>query len=153
MNKIRDWLYIGKYSETKNITLLQANGINAMLLLAEDIKQPGITSLYLPVEDGVELPFNLLKQGIEFVLNQRNNGKIVLVACGAGISRSASFAIAALKEAEHVSLKEATRQVALHHPQTLPHPELWKSLCEYYAENISLSDMFRLVKNPGILNS
>lgn len=51
MNRIRPWLYIGKYRETLNRRLLAVNQIQAMLLLAEPVEHPGITSLYLPVED------------------------------------------------------------------------------------------------------
>lgn len=59
-------------------------------------------------------------------------GHSVLVACGAGISRSTTFAIAALKEAEGVSLLEAARIVRPAHFDGMPHPALWELLCHYY---------------------
>ena len=56
MYPIRPWLYVGKYRETLNRRLLHINGIGSMLQLAERVDQPGIASLYLPVDDGVPLP-------------------------------------------------------------------------------------------------
>jgi protein-tyrosine phosphatase len=144
MNQIRPWLYIGKYSDTTNLSLLKFHQIGAMLQLAELVEHPGIISLYLNVDDGVPLPEPLLKEGIEFVKAQKNQGRKIMVSCGAGISRSATFAIAALKEIEQISLSDSYREIKLHHPQTMPHPALWKSLCEYFREEISYSAMLAL---------
>jgi hypothetical protein len=71
------------------------------------------------------------------LLAQRAAGKTVLVACGAGISRSTSFAIAALKEAESLPLLAAAREVRKLHPDGLPHMALWSSLCLHYQEPMS----------------
>ena len=136
MNQIRPWLYIGKYRETRDYRLLTAHGITAMLLLAELVEHPGITSLYLAVEDGEPLPHEMLIKGVDFVKAQKAAGQTILVACGAGISRSASFAAAALKEIEGISLREAIHIVKQAHPDSLPHYKLWQSLCDYYNETI-----------------
>jgi hypothetical protein len=141
MDAIRPWLYIGKYRETLDASLLAANEIGALLLLAEEVTQPGITSLYLPVEDGVPLPGDLLRQGVDFVLSAKAQGQVVLIACGAGISRSAALAIAVLKEAEGLGLLEAVSVVGKHHPESLPHPALWESLCIFYDQDIPLHEM------------
>ena len=144
MNRIRDWLYIGKYRETTDLQLLQSTGISAMLLLAEAVELPGIASLYLPVEDGVPIPVELLEQGIAYALECRLNRKTLLVACGAGISRSAAFAIAILKISENLSLENAFREVRRCHPETLPHPALWRTLCDRFGETIPY---MTLIKN------
>ena len=136
MNSIRNWLYIGKYRDTRDATLLAAHKIGAMLQLAEAVEQPDIESLYLPVEDGVPIADHYLRQGIDFVLAQKRLGRKVLVACGAGMSRSAAFAVATLKEDENLSLLAALRDVKSHHPDTMIHPALWKSLCAFYQENV-----------------
>ena len=135
MDRIRPWLYIGKYSDTLNVHLLSRYNIKAMLQLAELVEHPGITSLYLDVEDGEPLSRDLLRVGIDFVIAQKQQGHNVLVSCGAGISRSAAFAIAALKEIEGMSLLEAFLAVKQAHPQTLPHPTVWESVCHYYGED------------------
>jgi len=131
---IRPWLLIGKYRETLDHDLLARAQVGALLHLAAPVEPPGITTLHLPVEDGEPLEAPVLRQGVEFVLAQRAAGKKVLVACGAGISRSTSFAIAALKEAEDLSLLAAAREVRRLHPDGLPHIALWSSLCLHYQE-------------------
>ena len=149
MDQIRPWLYIGKYRETKDVFLLGYHQIGAMLQLAELVEHTGIISLYLPVEDGVSLPEPMLKEGIDFIKNQKDQGRKIMVSCGAGISRSTTFAIAALKEIEQLNLSDSFQEIKLHHPETMPHPALWKSLCEYYKEEISYSTMFTMKKDHG----
>ena len=141
MNKIRPWLYISKYSETRAHLMLKARGISAMLQLAELVEHPGIESCYLAVEDGLPLPDKILKQGTDFVIAQKEQGGTILIACGAGISRSAAFAIAALKETEGLTLLDAFHEVRQARPESLPHMALWASLCQYYGESIDWLDL------------
>lgn len=142
MDQIRPWLYIGKYRDTLNTHLLSVHNIGAMLQLAGPVEQPGITSLYLPVTDGVPLPEDLLRRGVDFAITEKRRGQTVLIACGAGISRSTAFTVAVLKEVEGLSLVEALRLVKQQHPQALPHPAIWESLCTYYEENASFHEAF-----------
>ena len=139
---VRPWLYIGKYRETLNGHLLSANGIEAMLQLADLVDQPGINSLYLPVDDGLPLPVDLLRQGVDFVRAEKGCGHTVLIACGAGISRSATFAVAVLKEEEGLSLLDAYRAVKSRHPGAMPHFALWESLCSYYQEDVPFRALY-----------
>jgi protein-tyrosine phosphatase len=125
MDVIRPWLSIGKYRETLNGTLLARNNIKAMLLLAELVEHPGITSLYVPIDDGVPLDPKLLRKGVDFVRTKKELNHTILIACGAGVSRSAVFAIAALKECEGLPLLDATRTVKQCHPEAMPHFVLW----------------------------
>ena len=138
MNAIRNWLYIGKYRDTLDVVSLAKHNIGAVLQLAEAIQYPNIESLYLPVEDGVPIAKRHLGQGIDFTLRQKRLGRSVLVACGAGMSRSAVFAVAALKDGEGLGLLAALREVKRYHPDTMIHPALWKSLCTFYQEDIPL---------------
>jgi protein-tyrosine phosphatase len=142
MNQIRPWLYVGKYRETLEPDLLGLHQIDAMLQLAEAVKQPGIISLYLPVEDGEPLLLDLLRQGVDFVLNEKYSDLTTLIACGAGQSRSVAFAVASLKEAEDLPLLTAWQEVKRRHPEALPHMALWESLCTYYAEPIPFLRIF-----------
>jgi hypothetical protein len=145
MDAIRPWLYVGKYRETLDASLLRTKEIDAMLQLAEAVEHPGIKSLYLPVEDGVPIPPSLLQQGVDFVLSERDRGRTVLIACGAGISRSVAFAVAVLREAEGLSLLKAVESVTKHHPESMPHPALWQSLCDYYHEEVPVPAMLRVL--------
>ena len=141
MYPIRPWLYIGRFSETHDDDLLLRRGVGAMLQLADSVKHTGIPSLYLPVEDGVPLAADMLRMGVEFVRLEKALGRKVLIACVAGISRSSAFAIAALKEDEQLCLLDAFRQVRAMHPGALPHPAIWQSLCDYYAEEAPYADL------------
>ena len=141
MYAVNDWLRVGKYRETRDPGLLGAMNIGAMLQLAELVEQPGITTLYLPVEDGIPLSLNLLARGLVFVEDQYAAGKNILIACGAGISRAVTFSMAALREAEGISLVEAYRAINQVHPMALPHPALLESLCQYYPDE-SPNDLF-----------
>jgi len=139
MDRIRNWLYIGKYRHTINHKLLSRHKIQAVLQLAEQVTYPDLDSLFLPVEDFAPIPPNLLRQGVDFILKHKQQEKTVLVACGAGINRSTAFCVAALKEDEGLGLLEAFREVKKNHPEAMPHPPVWASLCEYYGENVPLT--------------
>jgi hypothetical protein len=136
MNAIRKWLYVGKYRDTLDPAYLMVRKIGAVLQLAEPIQYRDIESLYLPVEDGVPLESHYLRQGVDFILGQKGLGRNVLVACGSGMSRSAAFVVAILNENEGLDLLEALRVVKSHHPDTMIHPVLWKSLCNLYREDV-----------------
>ena len=141
MNKIRDWLYIGKYSQTRNLEMLENNGITAMLLLAEEVNHPDIESLFLQLDDGVAMPHDKIKEGIEFIREQKAAGKRVLVACGAGISRSTIFSMAALMEEEVLEIFDAYAEIYRLYRGARPHHELCISLSAYYGNELDLLDV------------
>ncbi|GAB5492071.1 MAG: hypothetical protein Phog2KO_22860 [Phototrophicaceae bacterium] len=142
MYQIRDWLYIGKYSQTRNLLTLNQYGITAMLQLADYVPQENIESLFLNVDDGEPLPTGMIESGLQFLREQKAQNKTILVACGAGISRSSTFALAFLMELENLSLLEAYREVYKNHPQAEPHPELIKSLYGYHGETVEMIEAF-----------
>jgi protein-tyrosine phosphatase len=144
MDQIRPWLYIGSYRDTKNQSYLTLKSIAAMLQLAELVEQPGIISLYLPVEDLAPIPLDLLEKGVAFIREQKRLDQRILVACGAGINRSSSFCAAALKEEEGLTLLEAFKEVKSKHPESMPHKPVWESLCKYYKETTPYLDVMRL---------
>jgi protein-tyrosine phosphatase len=144
MDQIRPWLFVGSYRDTKNLSYLRWRAIGAMLQLAEYVEQPDITSLYLPVEDLAPISSKHIRQGLDFIKEQRANGKRVLVACGAGMNRSSAFSAAVLKEEEALSLLEAFKEVKRYHPESMPHAPVWESLCRYYGEQIPYLDILRI---------
>jgi protein-tyrosine phosphatase len=144
MDQIRPWLFIGGIRDTLNMSYLTYKSIGAMLQLAAKVEQPGITSLYLPVEDFAPIKFELLQKGVSFVREQKKLGCRILVACGAGINRSSSFCTAILKEEENLSLLDAFREVKQKHPEAIPHAPVWESLCQYYKEDVPYLDVMRV---------
>lgn len=143
MYQIRDWLYIGKYAETADRSFLDMFEISAMLQLADYAPQEGIVTLYLPIDDGANQNAQTLARGIQFVREQKALGGRVLVACAAGISRSTTFALGALKEEEGGDILETLHKIREHHPDALPHIRLWHSLNQYYGEDILYQDIWR----------
>ena len=144
MNQLRPWLYIGKYSDTLDQQILTRHGIGAMLQLADLVEQPGVTSVYLPVEDFEPLPFDVLRQGVDFVRNAKQQGHTILIACGAGINRSTTYCVAALKEEEGLGLLEAFKEIKQKHGIALPNLPLWQSLCTYYQEDVPFQKVLAL---------
>jgi protein-tyrosine phosphatase len=144
MDQIRPWLFIGNYRDTKNLSYLNLKSISAMLQLAEKVEQPGIISLYLPVEDLAPISVQHIREGVDFIKEQKVNRKRVLVACGAGMNRSSAFSTAILKEEEGISLLEAFKEVKRCHPESMPHQPVWESLCKYYNEVTPYLDIMRL---------
>jgi predicted protein tyrosine phosphatase len=149
MYRIRDWLYIGGYRDASDASLLDSHGINAALHLISDITPPAnVECLRTPVEDGEPLPIEQLKRGVAFVRAQKAQERRVLVACGAGISRSVSFSMAVLHEEEGLSLMDTYRAIHQHHSGATPHPELLTSLFAYYNDPMTweafYSEMYKL---------
>jgi len=144
MDEIRPWLYIGKYRDTLDKNYLDFKSIKAMLQLADPVEQKGIVSLFLPVEDiGATSPV-LIKQGVDFILEEKGKDHKILVACGAGINRSTVFCMAALKEVEGLNLIDAFKEIKRRHPESMPHEPIWESFCKYYNESTSYLDIMRL---------
>lgn len=140
MIEIRPWLFQGTYRDTMNLQLLHTHNIKAMLHLAENVRHPGIATLYLAIDDGVPIPQKTIKKGIDFVLAQRPGP--ILIACGAGISRSTTFTAAVLKlTTAHMTLRAALKDIQHKHPIASPHPHVWQSMCVYFDERFNIDDL------------
>jgi protein-tyrosine phosphatase len=144
MDEIRPWLYIGDYDDTENQQELNLKSIRSVLQLEAPFRLPGINLLYVPVRDLFPIPAIQLKQGVEFVLAEKQKGNKILVACAAGINRSTAFCIAALKEAEELSLLQAFTEVKRKHRIAAPQELAWNSLCKYYNEEASYLEMMQI---------
>jgi hypothetical protein len=59
------------------------------------------------------------------------------------VDRSASFCVAALKEAEGLPLIEAFKEVRKKRQIAMPQESAWESLCRYYKEDVSYIDVMR----------
>ena len=144
MTRIRPWLWIGALRDTRDEDQLLGNEIGAMLQLAAEEPHRGIETLYLAIDDGMPLDAAMLQRGLEFIAAARARGVRVLVACGAGISRSTTFCVGALKEAEGLSLLDAYRDVHSRHRNASPHPALWSSLGEFFGEPVSYDSVLEV---------
>ena len=68
----------------------------------------------------------------------------IVVACAAGVNRSAAFCVASLKEAENLSLLEAFREVRRHHRIAYPQEFTWQSLSRYFREDVPYIEMMNV---------
>ena len=146
MDSVRPWLIAGKYAETLDYTSLLMHRVEAMLQLAAEVKQPGIAQLYLDVDDGEPLPPGALERGVAFVREHLAQHETVLIACGAGMSRAPTYAIAVLCEEEGIGLLQAYSAVVTVRGIARPHQALWKSLCEWRGEDVSYEEVLRVWK-------
>ncbi len=137
MKIIRPYLAVGGLRDTHDLRLLRDHNIGAMLQIAERVKHPGVETAFLPIEDGEPLTARTVDKAVAFVREHRDAGRVTLVACAFGVSRSVTLATAAIKEIENVSLAEAYALVKGAHADAQPHIVLWLSLCKRYNENPS----------------
>lgn len=147
MYMIRDWLVIGKYAETKNKELLDGMGIHAMLQLASPVGYDDIQTRYVMMEDGELLAREKLDTALDFIREQRAVGNRILIACGAGISRSVVLGMAALMDQEGLPLFEAYRAIHEKHIAARPHHEMVLSLAEYAGLDLDLLDVWDGLQN------
>ena len=148
MWQIRDWLYTGNLQDSHDRTLLREHNIGALLQLVGLFGVPGVVSRLLYVEDGEPLPPGSLQKGIAFVREQKAAGRRVLVACAAGVSRSTTFAMAALMAEEQLDLFDAYRAIRRQNPEALPHPELLGSLAQHFGLDLDGEVIWRQL--PGV---
>jgi predicted protein tyrosine phosphatase len=143
MHTIRPWLSIGTLQETQDRALLDAHKVGAMLQLHRPVSQAGIPSLYVPVKEGLALQQVELADGLAFVREQRAAGAHVLIACGAGISRSVTFGVGALAQAEDLDLTSAFEAIYAIHTQAMPDERHWQALCQYFDDAVDFWAMWQ----------
>ncbi len=134
MNQVLDWLYVGSLDDAENYKRLREAGIEALLSLAYPVKHPDILISYVPFDDGEPIPEEVFYKALSFVRRKRREGRKILIACSAGVSRSPIIAVAVLHELVGYPLVEAFRTVIHQVHSAFPHPTLWASLCHYYGQ-------------------
>jgi len=144
MHQLRTWLYIGNYIDLKSIEDIDFKQIDSVLNLAEDFPIKNKDVLFIDIDDGVPLSDENLIKGIEFLLNQYQKKKNILIACGAGVSRSATFCTLILKEVEDLKLIDSLKSIKEKYSKALPHSELWKSVCSAYQEPFKYDEILIL---------
>lgn len=133
IDHVVDGIHISSWRATMYRDYLREAGIINVLKLYEDIPYfpADFNTLENVIEDGEFIPKEALKRGVNFVLENVNAGRSVLVMCTAGISRSSTFVLAALVERGY-DLRAAFELLRKKHPTAAPHPELWRSLIQHY---------------------
>jgi protein-tyrosine phosphatase len=137
MDWITSGIAIGSIRDAQDHRTLAAERVDAVLRLLEEAEEEQsllswTSSLWLRVTDGRALDPALLRRGVDFLRDQRNVGRKVLVHCGLGQSRSPTFVAAYLHE-EGETLLNAFLLIQRARPSALPHPELLRSLVQFYS--------------------
>jgi dual specificity phosphatase 12 len=143
IDHVIDGVHISGWRATLVQEQLRAAGIINVLKLYEGMPHFDLSFnvMDMPIEDGEPLIPELLKRGVAFIVSQVDAGKPILVMCGAGISRSATFVLAYMLERNH-DLHDAYRLLHQQHPIVQPHPTLWRSLIEYYELKYTVQEAF-----------
>ncbi|MFW5748316.1 MAG: dual specificity protein phosphatase family protein [Chloroflexota bacterium] len=145
MYRISPWLYTGSYDESADPGLLREESIDAVLQVYRPVNHDGIQTHYIASEEGYPLPAPMLVEALAFIDAQHAQGHRVLIACGAGISRSVTFAVAALAHTEGLSLVDAFTRVLKVHPRAMPDEIHWQSLNTYFGESTDYWEMWRTI--------
>jgi protein-tyrosine phosphatase len=142
VDHVIDNVYISGLRATEQAWALRALNIRHVLKLYEDIPYfPADFQTYENViEDGQIMPAGMLKRGTDFVVQQVEAGRPVLVMCAAGISRSSTFVLSYMVR-QGYDLKDSFTLLRYHHPAANPHPMMWLSLISHYQLSYSLNDV------------
>jgi predicted protein tyrosine phosphatase len=136
--QILDFLFLGSQQDALNREILKRNGITKIINLSEPgIKCESIPNnknyfLHIPINDSYQaklLPhFDI---AYEFLENARKSGEKVLVHCLAGISRSATLAIAYIMRTKRFTSDDAYKFVKALRPSISPNFNFMGQLLEY----------------------
>lgn len=142
LDHVIDGVYIAGFRALYNLDMMKSERIYHVLKLYEYEPfwpQP-FRVLELPVMDGEPLPLPRLARGVRFVQGCVARQERVLVQCGAGISRSATFVLAYLLE-RGMDLHDAYLLLQRKHPAASPAPALWQSLIDHYGLPYTILDV------------
>jgi predicted protein tyrosine phosphatase len=156
VDHVTDGIYISGWRATLYIDhLREAKITNVLKLFADEPHFPADFNVCVnALADGEVIPPGVLKRGVDFVIGRVEAGERVLVMCGAGISRSATFVLAALLERGH-DIREAFALLREQHYEATPHPAMWRSLIVEYELDLTLGDALQLMRRrqPGDLDA
>lgn len=123
-SRIYPWLYVGGQHRARGWSILQQEGITAIINLRQEFDDKGgsIPSehyLHLAVQDNHAPSLEQLHQGVSFIREQIENGGKVYIHCGVGVGRAPTMAAAYLVS-EGLTPKEAWRVIRMIRPFILP---------------------------------
>jgi hypothetical protein len=135
-------LFIGGTGLVHAADWLRTEGISHVLKLYDgDPYWPSdFTVFEIPIDDGVYITKETMKSGVDFIRRQIEADQKILVMCGLGISRSATFVLAYLLE-QGYDLREAFCLLRTVRPQAWPARELWLSLISHYSTPYTIHEI------------
>jgi protein-tyrosine phosphatase len=128
-------LYLGNSKNAADLSCLQDLGTTCVLNVTPQLtghhETCGITYKQIPATDnGHQNLKQYFEEAFEFIEEARNNGLRVLVHCQAGVSRSATIAIAYIMKYQQKSMVEAYKMVKAVRPIISPNLNFMGQLLE-----------------------
>jgi predicted protein tyrosine phosphatase len=137
MDQVYEQIYVGDIDTLRRQDAVRQEGIDAVVRL--DLRDRDVLHwdsrfdvLDMPINDGATVPDGVFDHVTDFIHEQIQNEKTVLVHCNQGISRSTTMVIAYLIKYEGMSLGEAFGTVREGREIARPHGALMASLIDYY---------------------
>ncbi|XP_015832988.1 dual specificity protein phosphatase 10 isoform X2 [Tribolium castaneum] len=134
-SRVLPFLYLGNSKNAADLSCLQDLGTTCVLNVTPQLagyhETCGITYKQIPATDnGHQNLKQYFEEAFEFIEEARNNGLRVLVHCQAGISRSATIAIAYIMKYKQMSMVEAYKLVKACRPIISPNLNFMGQLLE-----------------------
>ncbi|CAH0562637.1 unnamed protein product [Brassicogethes aeneus] len=134
-SKVLPFLYLGNSKDAADLSCLQGLGTTCVLNVTSQLpgyhEECGITYKQIPATDsGHQNLKQYFEEAFEFIEEARKNGTRVLVHCQAGVSRSATIAIAYIMKFKQMSMVEAYKKVKEARPIISPNLNFMGQLLE-----------------------
>ncbi|CAH1103170.1 unnamed protein product [Psylliodes chrysocephalus] len=134
-SKVLPFLYLGNSKDAADLSCLRGLGTTCVLNVTSQLagyhEECGITYKQIPATDsGHQNLKQYFEEAFEFIEAARKNGSRVLVHCQAGISRSATIAIAYIMKYMSMSMVEAYKKVKEARPIISPNLNFMGQLLE-----------------------
>jgi protein-tyrosine phosphatase len=138
ISKITEQIYIGSYASASALDHSNTEGITHVLNCTTDPHE-GLKNLevyQININDGFEISPEYIRFALTIMAKAIHNGGKILVHCHAGVSRSTSLVCAHFIQAGF-SWDEAVSYVRLKRPQMFPHPNIERSIKNFFGNNVN----------------
>ena len=130
-SEVHPGVWIGSYSSVLNESL-ERHGIDVVVNMAIEcdytLRRPGTQLVKIGIDDGRLSNCGVFEKAADVIHDARQSGKVVLVHCAAGVSRSSTAVMAYLMLYEEFGWDDALEYLREGRHCVNPHPLLVRSL-------------------------